>query len=50
MREFTSEAHYGTLLQDAVMEDKPDFVRILMDSGFVSFLNDGIHNDKIFGR
>ena len=32
---------YGTLLQDAVYEDKRDFIRILLDFGFVSFLNNG---------
>ena len=46
----TSNARYGTLLQYAVKEDNPDFVRILMDGGFVSCLNNGIHNDKILGR
>ena len=26
---------YGTLLQDAVVEGKTDFVRIMLESGFV---------------
>ena len=29
---------HGTLLQDAVYEDKRDFIRILLDFGFVSSL------------
>ena len=46
----TNVRDYGTLLQDAVSEDKRDFIRILMDSGFVSFLTVALIIDKIFGR
>ena len=35
---------YRTLLQDAVYKDKRDFIRILLDFGFVSFLNNDIHD------
>ena len=41
---------YGTLLQDAVFENKKPFIRILMDSGFVSFLTVALIIDKIFVR
>ena len=31
----TNVRDYGTLLQDAVCEGKADFVRIMLESGFV---------------
>ena len=40
----------SALLQDAVFDNKMPFIRILMDSGFVSFLIVALVIDTIFGR